>query len=189
MEKSEIILQTGNSKSVWQKLFSVTLCQPGNTILAMYMYIFCTNEYVLYILGAISSSTDPDCKAGFGPYMEGYEIVPYNDLPALEVRLWFYIFICLPFETILQVVRDHYKDQFLFKSIMGFIYDPYESFVWNIWSKFIFVQLVPNFPKSSFIHWERDKIPENLKGFHLVAQQLFPFSRKPYRTPMCVPSC
>ena len=40
-----------------------------------------------FIVGAISSSTDPDCKAGFGPYMEGYEIVPYNDLPALEVTL------------------------------------------------------------------------------------------------------
>ena len=87
MEKSEIILQTGNSKSVWQKLFSVTLCQPGNTILAMYMYIFCTNEYVLYILGAISSSTDPDCKAGFGPYMEGYEIVP--SLPSTPPPLLF----------------------------------------------------------------------------------------------------
>lgn len=38
-------------------------------------------------LGAISSSTDPSSKAGFGPYMPGYEIIPYNDIAALERAL------------------------------------------------------------------------------------------------------
>lgn len=35
-------------------------------------------------LAAISSSTDPTCKDGFGPYMPGYIVIPYNDLDALE---------------------------------------------------------------------------------------------------------
>lgn len=38
-------------------------------------------------LGAISASTDPDSRSGFGPYMPGYIVVPYNDLPALEAAL------------------------------------------------------------------------------------------------------
>lgn len=33
---------------------------------------------------AISSSTDPSSFKGFGPFMPGYEIIPYNDLNALE---------------------------------------------------------------------------------------------------------
>ncbi len=35
----------------------------------------------------ISMSTDPDAKGGFGPYTPGFEIVPYNDIPALEQAL------------------------------------------------------------------------------------------------------
>ena len=35
-------------------------------------------------LAAISSSTDPSSFKGFGPYMPGFGIVPYNDLTALE---------------------------------------------------------------------------------------------------------
>ena len=38
-------------------------------------------------LTAVSSSTDPTCKDGFGPYMPGLDLVPYNDLPALEKAL------------------------------------------------------------------------------------------------------
>lgn len=38
-------------------------------------------------LAAISSSTDPSSFKGFGPYMPGYEIIPYNDLAALENAL------------------------------------------------------------------------------------------------------
>jgi ornithine--oxo-acid transaminase len=35
-------------------------------------------------LSAISSSTDPSSYKGFGPYMPGFELVPYNNLVALE---------------------------------------------------------------------------------------------------------
>jgi ornithine--oxo-acid transaminase len=35
-------------------------------------------------LAAVSSSTDPSCYTGFGPFMPNFKIVPYNDLNALE---------------------------------------------------------------------------------------------------------
>jgi ornithine--oxo-acid transaminase len=38
-------------------------------------------------LAAISSSTDPSSYKGFGPYMPGFEVIPYNDLAALEKAL------------------------------------------------------------------------------------------------------
>ncbi|MFZ9939821.1 MAG: ornithine--oxo-acid transaminase, partial [Bacteroidia bacterium] len=38
-------------------------------------------------IGAISSSTDPSARRGFGPFVPGYKIIPYNDLKALEVAL------------------------------------------------------------------------------------------------------
>jgi len=38
-------------------------------------------------LAAISSSTDPSSYAKFGPFMPGFEIVPYNNLEALEQSL------------------------------------------------------------------------------------------------------
>lgn len=38
-------------------------------------------------LAAISSSDDPSSYEGFGPYMPGYVLVPYNDLEALENEL------------------------------------------------------------------------------------------------------
>jgi ornithine--oxo-acid transaminase len=38
-------------------------------------------------LAAISASTDPCSYEGFGPYMPGFEIIPYNNLPALEKAL------------------------------------------------------------------------------------------------------
>ncbi|MGH1364016.1 MAG: ornithine--oxo-acid transaminase [Calditrichia bacterium] len=46
--------------------------------------VFAAGNFWGRTLGAISSSTDPDCYEGFGPYMPGYEVVPYNDLDALE---------------------------------------------------------------------------------------------------------
>ena len=49
--------------------------------------IFAEGNFWGRTLGAISSSTDPSSRAGFGPYMPGYEIVPYNDLAALEKAL------------------------------------------------------------------------------------------------------
>lgn len=38
-------------------------------------------------LAAISSSDDPVSYKGFGPYMPGYDLIPYNDLNALETEL------------------------------------------------------------------------------------------------------
>ena len=38
-------------------------------------------------LGAISSSTDPSSTNGFGPFMPGYEVIPYNDLSSLRTAL------------------------------------------------------------------------------------------------------
>ena len=38
-------------------------------------------------LAAVSSSTDPEAFGGFGPFMPGFENVPYNDIPALERAL------------------------------------------------------------------------------------------------------
>ncbi|MCU0823788.1 MAG: ornithine--oxo-acid transaminase [Leptospira sp.] len=49
--------------------------------------IFCQNNFWGRTLAAISSSTDPSSKNHFGPYMPGYEIIPYNDLDALENSL------------------------------------------------------------------------------------------------------
>ncbi|ATL48638.1 ornithine--oxo-acid transaminase [Chitinophaga caeni] len=49
--------------------------------------IVCENNFHGRTLNVISFSTDPVAKANFGPYMEGYEIIPYNDLPALEKAL------------------------------------------------------------------------------------------------------
>ncbi|RDC66355.1 ornithine--oxo-acid transaminase [Adhaeribacter pallidiroseus] len=37
--------------------------------------------------GIISFSTDPDSTGGFGPFMPGYKVVPYDDLAALEEAL------------------------------------------------------------------------------------------------------
>jgi ornithine--oxo-acid transaminase len=49
--------------------------------------IFAEGNFWGRTLAAISSSTDPECRDGFGPYMPGYVIIPYNDLKALEEAL------------------------------------------------------------------------------------------------------
>ncbi|MEO6759558.1 MAG: ornithine--oxo-acid transaminase [Saprospiraceae bacterium] len=49
--------------------------------------IFVSGNFHGRTLGVISGSTDPDSRRGFGPYMPGYVVVPYNDLPALEAAL------------------------------------------------------------------------------------------------------
>lgn len=38
-------------------------------------------------LNVVSFSTDPSSRDGFGPFMPGYEIIPYNDLDALAAAL------------------------------------------------------------------------------------------------------
>jgi ornithine--oxo-acid transaminase len=49
--------------------------------------IFCEGNFHGRTMAAVSASTDPDCRDGFGPYLPGFEIIPYNDLDALEVEL------------------------------------------------------------------------------------------------------
>jgi len=49
--------------------------------------IFAEGNFWGRTLAAISSSTDPECKDGFGPYMPGYVVIPYNNLKALEKAL------------------------------------------------------------------------------------------------------
>jgi ornithine--oxo-acid transaminase len=46
--------------------------------------IFAEGNFWGRTLAAISSSTDPSSYKAFGPYMPGFELVPYNDLEALE---------------------------------------------------------------------------------------------------------
>jgi ornithine--oxo-acid transaminase len=49
--------------------------------------IFAKGNFWGRTLAAISSSDDPTSYKGFGPYMPGYELIPYNDIPALEEKL------------------------------------------------------------------------------------------------------
>lgn len=49
--------------------------------------LFAENNFWGRTLAAVSSSTDPVAKNDFGPYMPGYEIIPYNNLDALEKAL------------------------------------------------------------------------------------------------------
>lgn len=49
--------------------------------------VFAEGNFWGRTLAAISSSTDPDCTNGFGPFMPGYVIIPYNNIEALEKAL------------------------------------------------------------------------------------------------------
>jgi ornithine--oxo-acid transaminase len=49
--------------------------------------LFATENFHGRTLGIISASTDPDSKAGFGPYLPGIEVIDYNNADALEAAL------------------------------------------------------------------------------------------------------
>lgn len=49
--------------------------------------LFAAENFWGRTLAAISSSTDPSSYGGYGPKMPGFDIVPYNDLAALEKTL------------------------------------------------------------------------------------------------------
>ena len=49
--------------------------------------IFAKGNFWGRTLAAISSSDDPSSYKGFGPYMPGYDLIPYNNLDALETEL------------------------------------------------------------------------------------------------------
>lgn len=49
--------------------------------------IVCSGNFHGRTLAIISFSTDPAAKENFGPYISGFEVIPYNDLPALAEAL------------------------------------------------------------------------------------------------------
>lgn len=49
--------------------------------------VFAENNFWGRTMAAISASTDPSSYKGFGPYMPGFTVVPYNNLEALEKAL------------------------------------------------------------------------------------------------------
>ncbi|ASZ12907.1 ornithine--oxo-acid transaminase [Chitinophaga pendula] len=49
--------------------------------------ITCSQNFHGRTLNVISFSSDPSARKGFGPYMQGYDSIPYNDLPALAKAL------------------------------------------------------------------------------------------------------
>ncbi len=49
--------------------------------------LVCSGNFHGRTLAIISFSTDPDAKKDFGPYIPGFEVIPYNDLPALAEAL------------------------------------------------------------------------------------------------------
>ena len=49
--------------------------------------LFAEDNFWGRTLAAVSSSSDPDSFGNFGPFMPGFERVPYNDLSALEKAL------------------------------------------------------------------------------------------------------
>jgi ornithine--oxo-acid transaminase len=49
--------------------------------------IFCENNFHGRTMMAVSASNDPDCKEGYGPYLPGIELIPFNNIPALEKAL------------------------------------------------------------------------------------------------------
>lgn len=49
--------------------------------------LVCAENFHGRTLNVVSFSTDPTARRDFGPYMPGYEVIPFNDLPALEAAL------------------------------------------------------------------------------------------------------
>jgi ornithine--oxo-acid transaminase len=49
--------------------------------------LVCSNNFHGRTLNVISFSTDPVARNNFGPFMSGYEVIPYNNLAALEQAL------------------------------------------------------------------------------------------------------
>lgn len=49
--------------------------------------LFAANNFWGRTTSAVSSSTDPESYEGFGPFMPGFEVIPYNDVSALQSKL------------------------------------------------------------------------------------------------------
>jgi ornithine--oxo-acid transaminase len=50
--------------------------------------LFAAENFWGRTLSAVSSSTDPSCYEGFGPFMPNFKVIPYNDLNALAVSIF-----------------------------------------------------------------------------------------------------
>lgn len=55
-------------------------------IVCILQIIFAEGNFWGRTLSAVSSSSDPTCYEGFGPFMPGFKLIPYNDIAALEVN-------------------------------------------------------------------------------------------------------
>lgn len=64
--------------------------------------IVCSENFHGRTTGVISYSTDPSSKKNFGPFLPGFEVVPFNDIPALE-----------------KAMKDPHTAGFLFEPIQG----------------------------------------------------------------------
>jgi ornithine--oxo-acid transaminase len=49
--------------------------------------IFCEGNFHGRTMLAVSASNDPECREGYGPYLPGIELIPFNNIPALEKAL------------------------------------------------------------------------------------------------------
>jgi len=49
--------------------------------------IFCEGNFHGRTMMAVSASNDPDCRDGYGPYLPGIELIPFNNIQALEKAL------------------------------------------------------------------------------------------------------
>ncbi len=49
--------------------------------------IVCRNNFHGRTISIISASTDPDARADYGPYTPGIDVIPYDNLPALQRAL------------------------------------------------------------------------------------------------------
>ena len=49
--------------------------------------IFCEGNFHGRTMMAVSASNDPECKDGYGPYLPGIELIPFNNIPSLEKAL------------------------------------------------------------------------------------------------------
>lgn len=49
--------------------------------------VVCEGNFHGRTITIVSMSTDPDSQGGFGPFTPGFEVIPYDDLPALETAL------------------------------------------------------------------------------------------------------
>ncbi|MBK7384768.1 MAG: ornithine--oxo-acid transaminase [Flavobacteriales bacterium] len=49
--------------------------------------LVCEGNFHGRTITIVGMSTDPDCQIGFGPFTPGFEVIPYDDIPALEKAL------------------------------------------------------------------------------------------------------